>query len=413
MRIVVLQDDLPPHHVGGGGIIAYQIAKEFVRLGHEVLAITTVQRLEDAGRESVDGIDVVRLYSDYHPRYRAYRSLYNPSVVKAVRRLLRDFSPDVVHVHNVHTHLSYASLIAARRFGRRVVMTEHDAMSFHFGKLPTATDPNARELPQEAYRESLTRQIRMYRWRFNPFRTFLIRHILHTTVDATVAVSDALAHALQANEIHTATVIHNGIRVGEWDKPNSGELFKKKYTLKGHVILFGGRLSEPKGAIKAIEAFPEIVRRVPDAQLLVIGKRDAFTERMARLASILGVEKHIAFAGWISGEELKSAYHAASVVVVPSIYLDPFPTVNLEAFAAGKPVVATCFGGSSEIVEDVVSGYVVNPLDVDALSGKVADLLTDGEKAERFGAAGHSRVVCDFTLTGQARAYEKLFTELA
>src|SRR3989344_601793 len=412
MKIAVLQDDLPPHHVGGGGVIAYQLAKEFVRLGHKVLAITTVQRSEDAGRESVDGIDIVRLYSNYHPRYRAYRGLYNPSVVKAVKRLLGDFSPDIVHVHNVHTHLSYYSLMLARQYGRKVVMTEHDAMSFHFGKLPSANDSLASEQPAHTLRESFVRQLRMHKWRYNPLRTSIIRYILRRSVHATVAVSAALARVLEDNGICVHSVIHNGIDAKEWGRPADVEAFVNKHRLRDCVIFFGGRLSEPKGAIQMIEAMPAICISAPGAQLLVAGKQDAFAERMAVHAARLGVEKNLVFTGWISGDELKSAYHASRVVVAPSVYLDPFPTVNLEAFAAGKPVVATCFGGSREIVEDGVSGYVVNPLNVIALAAKVADFLTDKEKAKQFGVAGHGRVARDFTLGGQARAYENIFTEL-
>lgn len=411
MKIVVLQDDLPPYHVGGGGVIAYRLAKEFARRGNEVIAITTVQNRAHAGSEVVDGMEVVRLYSSYHPRLRAYKSLYNSAVVRDVERLLKKCAPDIVHVHNVHTHLSYFSLVLARRYSRRVVMTEHDAMSFHFGKLPSALSSVSNELHAEAHRESIVRQLRMHKWRYNPLRTPIIRYILRKTVHATVAVSAALSRALEDNGIRVHSVIHNGIAVPEWGSLDV-DTFVKKHHLGDRVIFFGGRLSEPKGAIQMIEAMPAICNTVPSAQLLVAGKQDAFAERMVKHAARLGVEKSLVFTGWITGDELRSAYRASRVVVAPSIYLDPFPTVNLEAFATLRPVVATCFGGSREVVEDGVSGYVVNPLDVEVLSAKVADLLTDEEKAKRFGVAGYERVTRDFTLEGQARAYEKLFTEI-
>ena len=411
MKIVVLQDDFPPYHVGGGGVIAYRLAKEFARRGHEVIAITTVQNRAHAGSEVIDGMEVVRLYSSYHPRLRAYKSLYNSAVLQDVERLLKKCAPDIVHVHNVHTHLSYFSLVLARRYSRRVVMTEHDAMSFHFGKLPSALSSVSNELPTEAHRESIIRQLRMHKWRYNPLRTPIIQYILRKTVHATVAVSAALSRALEDNGIRVHSVIHNGIAVSEWGSLDV-DTFVKKHHLGDRVIFFGGRLSEPKGAIQMIEAMPAICNTAPSAQLLVAGKQDAFAERMVKHAARLGVEKSLVFTGWITGDELKSAYLASRVVVAPSIYLDPFPTVNLEAFATLRPVVATCFGGSREVVEDGVSGYVVNPLDVEALSAKVADLLTDEEKAKRFGVAGHERVARDFTLEEQARAYEKLFTEL-
>lgn len=409
MKIAVLQDDLPPHHVGGGGVIAYRLAKEFVRKGHTVIAITTVQDPAYVGREVVDGIEIYRLYSTYHPRLRAYRSLYNPSIVRHVKELLQRFAPDVVHVHNVHTHLSYCSLLAARRYGGKVVMTEHDAMSFHFGKLPSATDPSSTELSPAAYRESFVRQLAMYRWRYNPFRTPIIRRILRANVDATVAVSHALARALEDNGISVGAVIHNGINVAEWARLANLNAFKELHGLRDQVIFFGGRLSEPKGALHMLKALPALLARAPNAQLLIVGKRDAFAERMVALATELGISESLIFAGWLTGEAVTAAYHAANVVVAPSIYLDPFPTVNLEAFASKKPVVATCFGGSRELVDDGVSGHIVNPLNTEELSAKVLDLLTDTEKAIAFGLAGHARVSAEFTLEKQANAYEQLF----
>lgn len=412
MKIVVLQDDLPPYHVGGGGVVAFRLAREFARMGHEVTAITTVQDRAHAGSEILAGIKVHRLYSAYHPRWRAYRSLYNKAVAHDVKRLLRELAPDIVHAHNVHTHLSYYSLVLAKRFARNVVMTEHDAMSFHFGKLPSVTDAAAVELPRETYRESFVRQLQMHAWRYNPLRTRIIKRVLHITVDATVAVSHALGRALEMNGIRVRTVIHNGIDVAQWENPTTVNEFKRRLGLGEQVIFFGGRLSEPKGAIQILEALSIIRKTCPNAQLLIAGKQDAFAERMKKHAARCGIETGLVFAGWLDGEDLKNAYHASRVVVVPSIYLDPFPTVNLEAYAAGKPVVATCFGGSREIVEDGVSGFVVNPLNVETFSARVADLLTDEEKGKRFGAAGHERVTRDFTLEGQARAYEKVFAEL-
>jgi len=291
-------------------------------------------------------------------------------------------------------------------------MTEHDAMSFHFGKLPPATDPTSCKLPSAVYQESFLKQLRKHRWRYNPLRKRIIRSILHKNVDASIAVSEALKQALEENDIRIHAVIHNGINVSEWIYPTNLDSFKKKHGLKNRIIFFGGRISESKGAIQIIEALPQICKVCPDVQLLIAGKHNTSVEQMMTLAARLGVDKNIVFVGWLNGAKLACAYYSSRVVVVPSIYLDPFPTVNLEAFATAKPVVATCFGGASEVVEDGVSGYVVNPLDTVELSAKIANLLMDEEKANRFGVAGHERVIRDFTLEKQARAYIKLFTEL-
>jgi len=124
---------------------------------------------------------------------------------------------------------------------------------------------------------------------------------------------------------------------------------------------------------------------------------------MIKLAEDLGVGKNIVFPGWISGHELIAGYHASDVIVTPSLYLDPFPTVNLEAMACSKPVVGTCFGGTKEIVKEKVTGFLFNPFDIKEGAKIIVELLNDHLKAEKLGKAGYDRVVADFTLRAQTR----------
>ena len=57
----------------------------------------------------------------------------------------------------------------------------------------------------------------------------------------------------------------------------------------------------------------------------------------------------------------------------PVICFDSFPRAVLEAMASGKPVVGTCYGGAPEIIEDGVTGYIVNPFDIKKMAEKVID----------------------------------------
>jgi glycosyltransferase involved in cell wall biosynthesis len=86
------------------------------------------------------------------------------------------------------------------------------------------------------------------------------------------------------------------------------------------------------------------------------------------------------------------------LVIVPSVYLDPFGLGNIEAMAMSKPVIATCHGGSPEIVRDGVTGYIVNPFDTEAFADRMIGLLTDSDLRRRLGAAGHDRYLAEFTL---------------
>ena len=108
--------------------------------------------------------------------------------------------------------------------------------------------------------------------------------------------------------------------------------------------------------------------------------------------------KDIRSAGWLVGDQLRAAFHLADVVVVPSVCLDTFPTVNLEAMAAGKPVIATCYGGSSEIVLDGVTGFIVNPLDTSTFADRLGRLLGDAALRAEMGRQAQARIRGSFAL---------------
>ena len=84
----------------------------------------------------------------------------------------------------------------------------------------------------------------------------------------------------------------------------------------------------------------------------------------------------------------------------------------LEAMACKKPVIATSFGGSREMVLDGETGYIVNPFDTENMAGKIADLLRNPEKALTFGEAGYERVKNEFNLEKTTNNYLDWFKNL-
>jgi type III pantothenate kinase len=148
--------------------------------------------------------------------------------------------------------------------------------------------------------------------------------------------------------------------------------------------------------VQTLKALDVLRASVPDVRLLVLTRSTAQEQGLddPRWA---GVRPHVVLGGWLEGEMLAAAYQVADVVVTPSVYLDPLISVNPEAMLAGKPVVTTCLGGAREIVEDGVTGFVVNPLHVPALADALRRVLTDPDLAARMGAAGRVRAqrLCD------------------
>ncbi len=379
MKILILSDDFPPQSFWGAERIAFNLACGLQKFGHQIFIITTCRKKSDGGNENYQGLKVFRIFTNYHERWRAYFGLYNPRTVHKVEALIKEINPDIVHAHNIHYHLSYHCLKIAKKYSRALFLTAHDVMPFNYGKLTEFINPNDLSVPKNFnYKINPWQQIKEYKKRYNPFRNIIIRHYLKY-VDKIFAVSSALKDALNQNGIKNIEVIHNGIDVSDWRVgPERVEEFKKKYNLQNKkIVFFGGRISGLKGIFQIREAMSKIKKEIPEAVLLMAGKE--------------GI-------GWLSGEELKAAYFTSDVVVVPSVCFDSFPTSNLEAMACKKPVVGTCFGGTPEIVQNGITGHIVNPYNIEIMAEKITDLLKNPQKAKRFGEAGFERVKDNFSL---------------
>ena len=144
-----------------------------------------------------------------------------------------------------------------------------------------------------------------------------------------------------------------------------------------------------KGVQRWMEALSSLVRRgVGDVRSLVIGKGDSV--RWHRLAARLGVADYLTFIG--PSERVPAFYHAADVLVHPTYY-DPCSRVVLEAMAAGLPCITTRWDGASEVIEENISGYVLDdPGDVPTLADRV-ERLRDPTARRRLGDA--ARVVAE------------------
>jgi len=403
MRIVVLSDQIPPREKGGAGLTAFEQARMLAAGGHEVSVICTSDRQAEPLREETRaGLRIFTLRSRYPERLRSWFCLYNPLVAPAVGRLLHRLRPEIVHAHNLHKHLSFQSLAAAKATGARLYLTAHDALLFHYGKfwefIPR-NNPLVRET-EVNLRLSEWRKLRRAGFGYNPLRTAVIRRRLRD-VDRILAVSASLKAALVANGISNVQVCHVGRDASLWlDPPKAEELeaFLRRWHLAGRApILLAGRPNILKGSLQAVKILKAVRNKISEAVLLVLGQGPLLAE-MCRLAGELGIAHSVVTPGWLEPEQARLGYYACRIAIVPSLYLDPFPAVSLEAMAAARPVVGTCFGGTKEAVIDGETGFIANPFDVEEFAARIVELLADADLAAEFGRRGRERFERYFTM---------------
>lgn len=155
-------------------------------------------------------------------------------------------------------------------------------------------------------------------------------------------------------------------------------------------VVFAGRIVAPKGVGVLIRAAAEV-----DAEFVICGDGWRLNE-MRALARELGVEQRVSFRGWLDTDELARELAEASVVAMPSVWPEPFGLVGIEAFAAGRPVVASATGGVEDWLEDGVNGLSVEPGDAHALARALRELLDDPARQQAMGAAGRRMAAAKF-----------------
>lgn len=399
MKVVFL-NDLDDPRIGSSIRQMYQEAERLRELGHEAHIVSSTQDQSSVGRTEILGTPVHRLFSDYPARFRAWVALSNRQVRGPFQKLLAELKPDIVHSHLLHTHLSYGLLTDARNAGAGVVFTAHDVMTFCYQKLTCFHGGEKHKGELRDYQARASKCIPCQRFRFRPGRNRAIAKILARDVDRFTVVSDELGRAISANGIRVDRTVHNAIRE-QAVIPSASDLaeFQERFGLVGNKVLaIGGRLHEQKGVVQLFRMLGVLRARFPALRLLVMGHRKVYDSEFAAAARDLGVDDLVVPTDWLNGEELQCAYAATDVFVTPSICFDTFGMVNLEAMEHRKPVVATVFGGSQEVVQEGVTGLIANPIDTAAFAEKIAELLGDPERARAMGEAGYLRLQAHFTI---------------
>ncbi len=192
------------------------------------------------------------------------------------------------------------------------------------------------------------------------------------------------------------SVIYNGVtcqNYNGWIDPGAVRRF---YDIGpwDPLVLFVGRIVYQKGPDLLIEAAPHVLKYYPHAKFVFVGDGEMRwgTERRAQE---MGIGPAVRFLGYRNGWGLVDLFKACDVVCVPSRN-EPFGIVILEAWSAGKPVVASSIGGPAEIVWHDVTGLKIHP-DADSVAWGVGTIFQDFEHARWMGHNGRIAVETAFS----------------
>ncbi|MBI5142727.1 MAG: glycosyltransferase [Nitrospirae bacterium] len=231
-----------------------------------------------------------------------------------------------------------------------------------------------------------------------------------------VAVSEPLRQELASEcglDESAILTIHNGINPEEYVV--SGErsaVIRREMNLDGCMVIGTvGNLRNEKGQRFLIDAMPEIVRRFPDARLLIVGADGTgILGELTGLVERLGMSRHVNFLG--QRHDIPELLALFDIVVQPSL-TEGISIAILEAMAAGRPIVATNVGGNPTLIRDGESGILVPPSDSSRLAKAVSALVADPAGRDSMARAASQRVRNEFSIGACVSGYERLYMEKA
>lgn len=230
-------------------------------------------------------------------------------------------------------------------------------------------------------------------------------------MDQLIAVSTMIEHKLQQEGRTPAPIrrIYNGVDLSRYDHQEPCCTLPEEYGMEPGSQLVGvvARLEPEKGHPTLIEAWPQVLRAVPDTYLLIVGEGSR-REALEAQARDLRVAHRVVFTG--RRDDVPAVTAALDVAVLPS-YREAQGLSILEAMALSRPVVASDVGGIPEMIEDGVTGLLVPPHDADALARGIIRLLKDHPYADTIGRAGHDLVHDRFCIELMVSSIQTIYDE--
>lgn len=196
-------------------------------------------------------------------------------------------------------------------------------------------------------------------------------------------------------------IVPDGVDTKMFDTYVDGGRVRQKYGLgDSPVVIFHGDVKPSDGVDILIYAFRSVLKRIPEAKLLIVGGGGEFHKQVKSLVDEFEIGSSVIFTGWVPHTEVKEYIAASNVGVMPllsTLQTNCYLSFKLfEYWGSGKPVIVSKVKAISKIAPDRVCSLQVAPRDVKALSDAIVEVLRDKDLAARLGRNGRKTVVEKF-----------------
>lgn len=349
---ILISSDLHWPTINGVATFSRNLAHGMAERGHDVIVIAPSQTgkpYKEVDRNHI----VYRTASVPFPFYQNFRISLNPQ--KEVKKIIEDFQPDVIHIQML-MWIGQATMKYGNKFGIPVVSTNH--------AMPENLLENVKLLAPVA--RPVNYMLREYGRRFFAKSDYV-------TLPTQSAIDMFNAYDQVSVPIKA---VSNGIDLSRFKPGEVSKKIYKKYKIPNNtpIITYVGRLDSEKHIHVLVRAF-KLVRSNINCHLVIVGDGND-RENNERLATKLGIRRHVSFTGKVSDEDLVELHKIGNVFCMPSpAELQSIAT--LEAMASGLPVVAVDAGALSELCQDNRNGYLCRQDDSSQIAESLIKILSD------------------------------------
>lgn len=374
MKIAQVSATFPPYMAGTGNV-CYHYAIELSKLGHDVAIFTS--RYPDNDYRYPNEITVNR----FKPRFR----IGNAPFIPELYNVMDEF--DLIHLHYPFYFGGEIIYLCNLIKNMRYVITYHnDVIAPGFLGLL-----------------------------FDIHRKLLAGKILKKAKKLFILSNDYTNYSnlkdIFFEKKRDLVVLPNGVDIDEFnpclDSPPG-------FIKKSKTLLFVGSLDRAhafKGLEYLLRACLSIANTYDDFILLIIGDGD-LRKDYADFAKRIGILQNVRFLGSISSEDLPKYYSISDILILPSIRIENFPLVLIEAMAAGKPIVTSNIPGVRTIIKDYENGLLVQPADFNDLASKIIYLLNNPALCHEIGLENRKKAVTIYSWENIVKKLDVVYKEI-
>ncbi len=393
---------------GGVGLLLQHQSEQLVQWGHEIINVVLVN--SETQSDKIPNLSFhqpkpINLYAikdkDNQPIWKKtlwqLSDLYSLQSAYVIKNLIQTEKPDLIHIHKMRGFSGALWQVCSQLMPNKVIQTLHDYECIS----PIGTLEG--QIGQWAKNEH---------WLLKPYqavRRFQTKPIAWVTAPS----QDTLKTVLNVNFFQQAKprVIPNP---HAW---TSSQLAAREKAHSSQPQAFGSpfrflylsRLEPEKGIRELLEAFNQAYLKHPHAQLTVAGWGSLGEE----LKQVWGKHPAIHFVGRVEAKEKEKLLSEADVLVVPSTWAEAFGIVSVEAFAFGKPVIASNIGGLPEIITEGKTGWLVEAGSISKLQAKLGFVLQNPNLPSEMSAAcfeSSKKYAVDVIAKEYLRLYEEVLS---